>query len=172
VDDKRALAEIRKAGGFEIVSAGSGREIKSEISSVLNSSFLVMSIIAIAAMLVAGLGVANLIVAGVQARQYEFGVLRAIGADRGLVSRLVLGEAVLIAITACIVGTIFGAQAAWAGQKMYEVMLGLLLNLHVPLGPTAAGWVVTTIITLGAAVPTAWALSRRKPRELLGAVRG
>lgn len=172
VDDKKALAEIRKAGGFEIVSAGSGREIKTEISSVLNSSFLVMSIIAIAAMLVAGLGVANLIVAGVQARQYEFGVLRAIGADRGLVSRLVLGEAVLIAITACIVGTIFGTQAAWAGQKMYEVMLGLLLNLHVPIGPTMAGWVATTIITLGAAGPTAWALSRRKPRELLGAVRG
>lgn len=172
VDDKKALAEIRKAGGFEIVSAGSGREIKTEISSVLNSSFLVMSIIAIAAMLVAGLGVANLIVAGVQARQYEFGVLRAIGADRGLVSRLVLGEAVLIAITACIVGTIFGTQAAWAGQKMYEVMLGLLLKLHVPIGPTLAGWLVTAIITLGAAGPTAWALSRRKPRELLGAVRG
>lgn len=172
VDDKKALAEIRKAGGFEIVSAGSGREIKTEIGSVLNSSFLVMSIIAIAAMLVAGLGVANLIVAGVQARQYEFGVLRAIGADRGLVSRLVLGEAVLIAITACIVGTIFGTQAAWAGQKMYEVMLGLLLTLHVPVGPTLAGWVVTAIITLGAAGPTAWALSRRRPRELLGAVRG
>lgn len=172
VDDKKALAEIRKAGGFEIVQAGSGREIKSEISSVLSSSFLVMSVIAVAAMLVAGFGVANLIVAGVQARQFEFGVLRAIGAERGLIARLVLAEAVLIAITACIVGTVFGTQAAWAGQRMYQVMLGLVLNLSVPVAPTLAGWVVTAVITLGAAGPTVWALSRRRPRELLGAVRG
>lgn len=172
ISDKSALEQIRKAGGFEIVAAGSGREIKSEISSVLGSTFLVMSVIAIAAMLVAGFGVANLIVAGVQARQFEFGVLRAIGAERGLVARLVLGEAALIAITACIVGTCFGVQAAWAGQKMYQAMLGLTLSMRLPLEPTAAGWLCTGVITLGAAGPTVWALARRQPRELLGAVRG
>lgn len=172
VPDKEALDRIRKAGGFEIVAAGSGREIKAEISNVLGSSFLVMSVIALGAMLVASFGVANLIVAGVQARQYEFGVLRAIGAERGLMARLVLGEALLIAVTACIVGTLMGVQAAWAGQKMYEAVLGLLLHMSVPVGPTAAGWAMTTAITLGAAGPTVWMLARKRPRELLGAVRG
>jgi putative ABC transport system permease protein len=172
IPDKEALDTIRKTGGFEIVAAGSGRQIKAEIGSVLGSSFLVMSIIAIGAMLVASFGVANLIVAGVQARQFEFGVLRAIGAERSLLSRLVLGEALLVAITACVVGTAMGMQAAWAGQKMYQVVLGLLLHLNVPVGPTAAGWVMTTLITLGAAGPTVWALSRKHPRELLGAVKG
>ena len=172
VSDKEALDKIRRVGSYEIVAAGSGREIKAQIGDVLGSSFLVMSIIAVAAMLVASFGVANLIVAGVQARQFEFGVLRAIGADRGLVPRLVLAEAALIAVTACIVGTAFGIQAAWAGQKMYEVMLGLLLTMRIPIGPTAAGWLITLLITLGAAGPTAWALARKHPRELLGAVRG
>jgi putative ABC transport system permease protein len=123
-------------------------------------------------MLVASFGVANLIVAGVQARQFEFGVLRAIGAERSLVPRLVLAEATIVALTACITGTVFGTQAAWAGQKMYEAVLGLVLSLSIPVGPTAAGWLLTLLITLGAAGPTAWSLARRQARELLGAVRG
>jgi putative ABC transport system permease protein len=172
VPDKEAIDQIRKMGGTEIVAAGSGRQIKAEITKVLGSSFLVMSVIALGAMLVASFGVANLIIAGVQARQFEFGVLRAIGAERSLLSRLVLAEATLVALTACIVGTLMGLQAAWAGQKMYEVMLGLVLHMNLPLGPTAAGWLLTFAITLGAAGPTVWALARRHPRELLSAVKG
>lgn len=172
VDTKTALNEVRKQGGFEIVAAGSGREIKEEIKGVLGRSFLVMSIVAIGAMLVASFGVANLIVAGIQGRQYEFGVLRAIGAERGTIARMVLGEAMLVAITACIVGTVMGMQAAWAGKVMYESVLGLVLSVRLPLGPTAAGWAATAAITIGAAVPAVMALSRRHPRELLGALRG
>ncbi len=172
IDHEAVLKEIRRAGGFEIVAAGSGKEVKKEIGDVLNSSFLVMSVVAIGAMLVASFGVANLIVAGIQARQFEFGVLRAIGAERGQISRLVLGEALIVALAACVVGTIMGVQAAWAGQKMNEAMLGLELTLNVPLGPTAMGWVITGLITLGAAGPSIWSLSRKHPRQLLGVVRG
>lgn len=171
-DQEAVLKQIRRAAGFEIVSAGSGKAVKEEIAGVLQTSFLVMSVVAIGAMLVASFGVANLIVAGIQARQYEFGVLRAIGAERGLISRMVLAEAAIIAISACIVGTIFGVQAAWAGQRMNAAMIGLRLTLSVPIGPTAAGWMITALITLGAAGPAVWSLSRRHPRELLGVVRG
>lgn len=171
-DDQAVLKELRRLGGLEIVAAGSGRQVKSEISAVLNSSFLVMSVVAIGAMLVASFGVANLIIAGIQSRQYEFGVWRAIGAQRGLISRLVLGEALIIAIAACFTGTIMGVQAAWAGQKMNEALLGLVLTVRVPIGPTAVGWLITGAITLGAAGPAVWALSRKHPRELLGVVRG
>jgi hypothetical protein len=47
-----------------------------------------------------------------------------------------------------------------------------MLTLHLPLGPTALGWAVTSAITIGAAVPAVWSLSRKHPRELLGVVRG
>ncbi|MFN7019702.1 MAG: FtsX-like permease family protein [Phycisphaerales bacterium] len=171
-DQEAVLRQIRRAAGFEIVSAGSGKAVKAEIAQVLHTSFLVMSVVAVGAMLVASFGVANLIVAGIQARQFEFGVLRAIGAERGLISRLVLGEAAVVAAAACVVGTIFGIQAAWAGQRMNEAMIGLKLSLAVPVGPTLAGWAMTALITLGSAGPAVWALSRKHPRELLGVVRG
>jgi putative ABC transport system permease protein len=176
INDADAIKQIRTAGGFEILEAGSGRAIREEIDGYIGASLYVFSMVAIAAMLVACFGVANLIVAGIQARQYEFGVLRAIGAQRGLVARAVLGEAILIALSACVLGTIMGAQAAWAGRRMQSLMIGLDLSPDwrgwISWGPTSMGWVILCVITLGAALPAVLALNRRTPRELLGALRG
>jgi putative ABC transport system permease protein len=171
-NDAEVMKQVRRLVGVGVLSAGSGREIKAEISRVLRGSMLIMSILAVGAMLVSCFGVANLIVASVQARQFEFGVLRAIGAQRGQVARLVLGEAAIIAATACLLGTVQGAQAAWGGQQMNRLLLGLDLTLRLPAGAIGAGWLTLTVITIGAATPAAWRLMQRRPRELLGAVKG
>jgi len=170
--DEDAMKQIRKAGGMEVLEAGSGRGIIAEIRRYVSASLWVFSLVAVGGMLVACFGVANLIVAGIQARQFEFGVLRAIGAQRGLLARLVLGEAIIIARAACIVGKVMGIHASWAGQVMYELTLGLLLSLQLPLDATALGWGILTVITVGAAIPAIIAVNRKKPRELLAAVRG
>lgn len=173
VEDAEAIVDrVRDIAGFGIAEAGSGKAIKDEIKMFIGGSLLIFSVVAVCAMLVSCLGVANVIVAGIQARQFEFGVLRAVGAQRGLLTRLILGEAILIAITACVLGTIMGVQVSWGGQRIYELVLGLDLSIRIPPLPTAAGWLTVTTITLGAAAPAAWRLSRRKPRELLGAMKG
>lgn len=171
-DDAAVMEEVVRAVGGGVIAAGSGRQIKEEIRVFISGTIFVFSTVAVAAMLVACLGVANLIIAGIHARQFEFGVLRAIGAQRGLLTRLVLGEAIIIALTACILGTLMGIQSSWAGQRLYEVLLGLVLNVRVPVWPTAVGWLVLTLITLGAAGPAVWRLSRKQPRELLAAMKG
>jgi putative ABC transport system permease protein len=170
-DDATVMKEARRVGG--VIDAGSGRQIKVEIGKFLSGALLVFSVVAVSAMLVACFGVANLIIAGIQARQFEFGVLRAIGAQKGLLARLVLGEALIIAIAACTLGTVMGAHAAWGGQQMNARIIGLeLRNWTPPVGATAAGWGVLIMITLAAAGPAAWRLMRREPRELLASVRG
>jgi putative ABC transport system permease protein len=170
--DADAMKQIRKAGGFEILDAGSGREIMREIRTYVEVSLHVFQLVAVGGMLVACFGVANLIVAGIQARQFEFGVLRAIGAQKGLIARLVLGEAIIIALVACMVGTVFGMHGAWAGQKMNELTVGFQMTMSLPLLDTALGWLLLTIITIGAAMPAIMGVNRARPRELLGAVRG
>jgi len=171
VDDVPIVKQANRIRG--VIQAGSGRSIKVEIGKFLSGSMLVFSIIGIASMLVACLGVANLIVAGIQTRQFEFGVLRAIGAQRGLIARLVLAEAVIIAASACVLGTVMGMQGAWAGQRVNTVLIGLELKRWLPpLDATAGGWVALTIITLAASGPAVWRLARREPRELLAAMRG
>jgi putative ABC transport system permease protein len=118
------------------------------------------------------MGVANMIVAAIDARQFEFGVLRAVGARRGMVLRLVLAEAVMVSLAAMVLGTCMGLQAVWAGQIVDEMLLGIELDVRPPWGPIAAGCGIVLVMAMGAAAPAVIALSRRKPRELLAAVRG
>lgn len=169
---EEALEKIRSVRGAGIVQAGSSVTIKTRISEFIGGSLLIASVVAIGGMFVACFAVANLIVAGVQARQFEFGVLRAVGAQRGLLGRLVLGEAVIIALAACVLGSGMGTQGAWGGAVMYQVVIGLILHIRPPLTPIAIGCVFVIIITLAAAWPTAWRLTRRQPRELLASVKG
>ena len=172
LDDKAALQMIKEVGGAGIIDAGSGRQILGEIKMFLSGSLYIFSLVAVGAMTIACFGVANLIVAGIQARQFEFGVLRAVGAQQGLLSRLVLGEAVLIGIAACIVGTAMGVHGARAGQRVNELFIGMKIEGWPPVLPTLGGWVAVMVITIGAAVPAIMGLNRKKVRELLGAVRG
>lgn len=173
VDDGEAVREIReKLAGTGIIDAGSGRALKEAIAEFVQSSLFAVSCIAIVAMFIAGFGVANLIVAGITARQFEFGVLRAVGADRGLITRLVLAEAVIIGIAASALGTWMGLQGVYAIQRIDEKLFGLVLTLRPPPTPILIGCAVTMVMTLGAAAPAVWRLSRRGPRELLGSIRG
>ena len=172
--DDWAIARIEEETfGMGVIGARSGRQIKVRIREFIGGSLLVFSAVAVASMLVASMGVANLIVAGIEARQFEFGVLRAVGGQRGLLTRLVVGEAIIIGLTASIVGTLMGMQGSWAGAKLYEVIIGVSVSpFPPPLGPVAAGWGVVMLFTVGAAIPAIVRLNRRRARELLAAGRG
>jgi putative ABC transport system permease protein len=167
------MREIKAAlFGYGMLDAGSGGRIKKEIEIFIRGSLVVFSAVAVASMLVACFGVANLIVASIETRRFEFGVLRAVGAQRGLLTRLVLAEAVVIGLTASIAGTLMGIQGAWAGKRIYELLIGLLMELRVPIGPTLAGWGAVFFFTVGAAVPAVVRLNRQRTRELLASTKG
>ncbi|MEO1009347.1 MAG: FtsX-like permease family protein [Planctomycetota bacterium] len=169
-DDELAVREIRETlFGAGILDAGSGRQIKQEIQTFAGSTLLVFAAVAVMAMLVACFGVANLIVAGIEARRYEFGVLRSIGATRRAIGRLVLGEAVLVAITAMILGTALGTQSAWAGKRLYALLVGLEFELRPPWPQLFASWGLVLVLTLLAATPAVARLARRRPLDLLAA---
>lgn len=172
-DQKEAvLAEVRAIRGAGILQAGSSHSIKARITEFIGGSLFIASVVAIGGMVVACFAVANLIIAGVQARQFEFGVLRAVGAPRALLGRMIIGEALIIGLSACVLGSLMGLQGAWGGQKMYEVVIGLDLTVKPPVLAMALGCVAVLVITTLAAAPTAVQLVKRPPRELLAAVKG
>lgn len=173
VPDEQAMARVREALlPYGVLNAASGRQVKQTIVKFVNTTLLVSTAVAIFCLLVAGFGVANLIIAGVHARQFELGVLRAVGAQRGLLARLVLGEALLVALAACVLGTLMGVQGAFGGIRLNAAMWGIDLSLRPPALPIALGWLFVASACAGAALPTALALLRKQPRELLHAVRG
>ena len=158
--------------GLGVLDAGSGVRIKDQIGVFIGGSLFVFSAVAVASMLVACCGVANLIAAGIHARRFEFGVLRAVGAQRGFLTRLIIGEAVVIGLTAAVAGTLMGIQGAWAGQRIYELLLGIGMKLRPPPVPILVGWAIVLVFTVGAAAPSVARLTRHRTRELLAAARG
>lgn len=172
-DDAEAISKIKEVlAGAGVLEAGSGRQLKEQLDTFISGALLAFSAVAVVSMLIAGFGVANLIIAGITARRYEFGVLQAVGAARTLVTRLVLSEAVVIGLTAALLGTCMGLQGVYAIQRIDEKLFGLELHLRPPMTPLFIGWCVTMVMTLAAAAPAVLALARKRPRELLASVRG
>jgi putative ABC transport system permease protein len=168
IGDEEAIAEIRKSLlGAGVLNVGSGRIIRRQIEAVFTSTLVVFSTIAIGAMLVACFGVANLIIAEINARRYEMGVLRAVGASKGQLVKLITAQALIIALAACVLGTGLGVQAAWGGREMNRRVIGLDLNSALPFDAIALAWGVAILMTLMAAAPSAMRLGRSQIRSLL-----
>ncbi len=169
-DEAAAVARIREATiGMGVLNVGSGREIREQLETVFRSTLAVFSTVAVGAMLIACFGVANLIIAEVESRRYELGVIRAVGGSRRQVVLLVCGQAILIGLTAGILGTMLGLQAAWGGQAVNRKLIGIDLTLRPPAVPIALGWLTAVLMALLAAAPTAWRIGRASPRLLLSA---
>ncbi|MEZ6242389.1 MAG: FtsX-like permease family protein [Phycisphaerales bacterium] len=170
VDDEEAIHRLREAVfGLGVLDAGSGRQIREQLELFVRGSLLVFSTIAVGSMLVACLGVANLIAAGIDARSYELGVLRAVGAGRGVLTRLVLGEAMLIVLVACLLGTFMGMQGSIAAMRLYSKLLGIGFTPKPAALAILAACGIVAGLTLGAAAPAVMRLNRKRPIDLLGA---
>ncbi len=173
VDDDDAVKTIRRElAGAGIYDAGSARRILKDIRGFVQRTLLISSSIAVFALVVASLGVANIIAAGISARRFEFGVLRALGAGRWLVARIVLAEVLIVALTACAVGVICGLQGSIAGQRMQMLFVGMELKVVPPWDAIAAGCALVILVCLSAAAPSLIGLGKSRPRELLAAVQG
>ncbi|MHA7813008.1 MAG: ABC transporter permease [Phycisphaerales bacterium] len=168
IGDEQAIAEIRQSLlGAGVLNVGSGRIIRRQIEAVFTSTLVVFSTVAIGAMLVACFGVANLIIAEINARRYEMGVLRAVGASKGQLVRLITAQALIIALTACVLGTGLGIQAAWGGREMNRRVIGIDLDSAIPLDAIAIAWGAAITLSLLAAAPSAMRLGRSQIRNLL-----
>lgn len=170
ISDEEALDTIREVMfGAGVLDAGSGRQIRAQFESIVRTFLTVFSVIAMFSMLIACFGVANVVAAGIQARQFEFGVLRAMGAQRWLLTRLVVAESILIAMTASVLGTAMGVQGAWAGRRLDAMLLGLKLEVRPEYAVIAGGVAVVVLFSIGASLPAIIRLGQRTPRDLLSA---
>lgn len=172
VDPQYAVEEMRNSLRGTLLAVGSGVGVRDSIHAIGKTTMRVMSIVAIGALVIASFGVASVVIAGIDARRFEFGVLRAIGAQGSLLRRLVIGETIIIALAACVLGVALGMHGALNGQVIYEIVAGLSLKAIPPMLPIAFGCLAVLVTALGAAWPAAAKLSMKSPRALLTSTRG
>lgn len=162
--DKEISHRLEEALGP--VFFGSGRLIKEALRSLAERLMQMTNVIAFASLIVAALGMANVVAANVAARKFEFGVLRSIGGSAGVVGRLIVGEALLIGMASWITGTGLGLWDASNGIFLLKRMAGVDIALAVPW-PAMWGYGLVLVFALVAALPTAIRMTRRTPCELM-----
>ncbi|MAC20103.1 MAG: hypothetical protein CMJ23_10595 [Phycisphaerae bacterium] len=145
----------------------SGRNIKVLVEEIGAQILAVTASIAMAALILACLGVGNVVAAGITARGFEFGVLRAVGGNPGTAPRLVLAEILVTSVAAVITGTALGVHLAWVGVLMYEDLAGIDLTLTIPVVATLLGALMVIVSALIASLPASLSLLKRSPRALL-----
>ena len=164
-----AEAEITEIVREEVPGAvfASGRSIKTLVDEIGGRVLAVTTSIATAALVLACLGVGNVVAAGITSRGFEFGVLRAVGGSPSTAPRLVLAEIAVTGVAAAITGTALGVHLAWIGVLMYEDLAGIDLALTIPVVATSIGAGVVVLSALLASLPASLSLLRRPPRALL-----
>ena len=110
------------------VKAQTTSEVMRFAERALRISDLVRFGISLVALVVGGLLVANTVTMSVYERVREFGVMRALGARRGFIFRLVLLEALLIALLGGALGLGLGALGAFAINLYTLDQVGLALS--------------------------------------------
>ena len=113
--------------------------------------------------LVLSIGFVAMLVSSVDARRREFVVLRAVGATRGQIARLLVAEALRVAGLGVAVGTAGGALVGWlctSGTRAAMANWGIPANFVLPWWPLCRGAAGALLAALVVAVPTALALVR------------
>jgi putative ABC transport system permease protein len=178
VGQERAVTEALRAAlpGYEV---DSWQELNPEMKQSLDVDKQVMNIFGMVVLLIAGVGVLNLMLMAVFERTREIGLLAAMGLKRWELLVLFLLEGVLIGLLGTLVGGVLGGlvvsvtgkvgiefssaaemgeMMALLGDRIYPV---LAVNLLLERAVTVA------IIAALASLYPAWQASKREPAEAL-----
>lgn len=150
-------------------------DIRTTVHDHATAWLWVMSRLPLVVLLITSVGVINALLASVQSRRWEMGILRSIGFTRGTLVRLVIAEGLLIGAIAGITSLGFGILAGWCGagiSRHVSFFGGMDLEWVIPWREVAAGIAGVHILAALAAIFPAYRIGKPKPLELLQQGRG
>lgn len=104
-------------------------QVKGTILSLIQSAQVMVTAVAIIAVIVAVFGVINTLLMSIMERTREFGMFKSVGASGMQIFAMVLYETILL----CSVAALIGNLAAWVGAKGVEGIIRIILP-YTPYG--------------------------------------
>jgi putative ABC transport system permease protein len=155
------------------VSVISSTAVLSLLSSIFGTIQLFLGGIAAISLLVAGIGIMNIMIVSLIERTREIGILKALGMKSRTVLTIFLGESIIIGVMGAVIGIILGWVLAivtsqvlgggFIGGGSAAFQITPLLTVDVIAGAFAFGIGVSVIFALY----PAWRASKLKPVEAL-----
>jgi putative ABC transport system permease protein len=136
---KNVKALLMDRHGAEDFTITTQEQMLDVLGSVLNILTLAVGALGGISLLVGGVGILTIMTISITERKAEIGLLRAIGAGRGQILSLFIGEAVVLSSIGGLAGLISGAGGAW------------LLGMIVPALPTHTPWLYVVLAEILAA---------------------
>jgi putative ABC transport system permease protein len=157
--DQAAVLTGDARGTAELPSAAGQADDLVTLSAVFGGLAIMVAIFVVASTL--GLSV--------QLRQREMALLRAIGTTPGQLRRMIIGETMIVAVPAAVLGYLPSSRAGhWLlGQFANSGMVPEALVYHQSWVPTVASIGIGLLTALGAALIAARAATRVRPTEAL-----
>ncbi len=128
----------RRAGAADDQHA-SVRALKIQIDRDLGRATMIFTAIPMVALIVAALGVGNLMMANVSNRTRQLAMLRAVGATKSQITRLIIGEAIVLGALGSVMGVMLGLNAAIGLNHMTEAIWGFRPSWTIPWTWVTAG---------------------------------
>ena len=126
------LQELCFRLGGPTADRGTVRELKNQIDAQLAEVTYLLTAVPAVALLVAAVGVANLMTANVTSRTKQLAILRAVGATRGQILRMVIGEALVVGALGSALGLALGLHLAWNVSTMTLQFSGVQSPMEIP----------------------------------------
>lgn len=142
--------------------ASAVRQVAESEGAILDKTELLMILITILSLIGSALGISNLVTASVMERSGEIGLMKAIGAQNGSVTGLVLTEIIATAIIGGAVGFIVGIGFS---QIIGQSVFGSAITVRPIVIPIVA--VLVLLVTLAGSIPAIRMLLRLQPAEVL-----
>ena len=146
---------------------GSLRRLKQDIDEDIRTGTLLVSSIPAISLLVATFGVANLMMVNVTSRSRQLATMRAVGATKSQIARLVLCEAAVLGLLGSGVGVLLGLHSAYSTNALTTRLIGIEIPWAVPWQRVLAAVILTWLVCLLAGIGPALRASRNNVIEAL-----
>lgn len=145
-------------------------QVKGTLVSLVGTAQVMIGAVAIIAVIVAVIGVVNTILMSVYERTGEIGVMKAIGAYRGDIFKIIWLET----LSVCVLGGILGCLIAIVGAGLVEAAIHALINLgvqgsivRITPGLISSSLLVSVLLGFFAGLYPAWRAASMRPIEAI-----
>ena len=175
-----ALMKVREQenggeGAKPLVKALTRESLGESVTSRGDDVIFTMSKLPIIMMVIAVLAVLNTVLASVQSRRREFGLMRAVGVPGGMVMRMLWAETLMVSLCSVVMSLVLGVLGAWCSIQILEY--GYHFGVVTP--PVTMPWahlacavlLVLSLSSLACLLP-AWRMKHASVTDLLSVREG
>ncbi len=137
---------------------GSLRRLKQQVDLSLRRAMAVITWLPAIMLVIASIGIANLMMVSVHLRARQFAVLRAVGALKSQIIRMVLAEAVTLGLLGSVMGVVLGLHEAHSVNHIAAGLIDVNLEFIVPVGTITLAILLTVgVCVLAGILPACYA---------------